>query len=153
MAKGSAKQRIGEFLLQNVGKVVTGHQLQEAAGPNVTEWARRARELRNEEGWEIHTHRDDVLLKPGEYRLASVPPAKGPKSGSRPLSARIRAEVLSRDGHTCQMCGAAAGDVGEDGRPVRIHIDHIKARSLGGSDDLSNLRALCSTCNEGGQET
>ena len=85
----------------------------------------------------------------GEYRLASVPPAQSPKSESRPLSTRVRAEVLSRDGNTCQMCGVAAADIGENGRPVRLHIDHIKARSHGGSDDLSNLRALCSTCNEG----
>jgi 5-methylcytosine-specific restriction endonuclease McrA len=32
---------------------------------------------------------------------------------------------------------------------VRLHIGHIKDKSLGGLDELSNLRALCSTCNQG----
>lgn len=32
---------------------------------------------------------------------------------------------------------------------VRLHIGHILDKSHGGSDDPSNLRALCSTCNQG----
>jgi len=35
------------------------------------------------------------------------------------------------------------------GRKVRLHIGHIEDKSLGGKDELSNLRALCSTCNQG----
>jgi 5-methylcytosine-specific restriction endonuclease McrA len=34
-------------------------------------------------------------------------------------------------------------------RKVRLHIGHIKDKNLGGKDELSNLRALCSTCNQG----
>ena len=112
--RGSAKQRIREFLRERVGAVVTGHQLQEVAGSGVTEWARRVRELRSDEGWEIHTHNDDIGLQPGQYRLVSEPPASGSNRGSRSLSARVRSEVLSRDGHTCQMCGVAAGDTGDE---------------------------------------
>ena len=32
---------------------------------------------------------------------------------------------------------------------ARLHIGHIKDRSHGGKDELSNLRALCSDCNQG----
>jgi len=32
---------------------------------------------------------------------------------------------------------------------VRLHMGHIVDKSLGGKDELSNLRALCSTCNQG----
>lgn len=32
---------------------------------------------------------------------------------------------------------------------MRLHIGHIKDKSLGGKDELTNLRALCSTCNQG----
>ena len=149
MPSGSAKQRIREFLRQRVGEVVTGHQLKEVAGPGVTEWARRGRELRSDEGWEIHTHNDDIELQPGQYRRASGPPTSTPNSASRSLSARIRAEVLSRDGYTCQGCGAAAGDTGEDGRPIRLHLGHILDRSHGDTDEPSNLRTLRNTCNEG----
>jgi 5-methylcytosine-specific restriction endonuclease McrA len=35
------------------------------------------------------------------------------------------------------------------GRKVRLHIGHNVDRSHGGKEELSNLRALCSTCNQG----
>jgi 5-methylcytosine-specific restriction endonuclease McrA len=48
-------------------------------------------------------------------------------------------------------CAASVrGDIDPDtGRKVRLRIGHIKDKSLGGKDELSNLRALCSTCNQG----
>jgi hypothetical protein len=49
------------------------------------------------------------------------------------------------------MCGTAAGEPHpyDQGRKTRLHIGHIIDKSLGGSDDPSNLRAICSACNEG----
>jgi hypothetical protein len=35
------------------------------------------------------------------------------------------------------------------GRKVRLHVGHIVDKNLGGKDELSNLRTLCSTCNQG----
>lgn len=146
----SSKERLRRFFRAHVGEVVTGTQLQEAAGP-VTEWARRVRELRDEEGWAIRTNTDDATLKPGEYLLVESPPEEGRYRFSRPVSSRLRAQVLERNGYTCQMCGAGAGerDIERQGRPVRIHVGHIVDRIHGGKDELSNLRALCSTCNQG----
>ncbi len=147
----SSKERIRRFLRSRVGEVVTKNQLQDVVGPDVTEWARRVRELREEEGWQIRTHNDDSSLKPGEYRLAAPPPDPGEYRFKRPVSKRVRAEVLERNGYTCRMCGAGAGDEDPEnpGRKVRLHIGHIVDRSHGGTDDPSNLRALCSTCNQG----
>ena len=149
-----ARKRIKVFLRQNVGKVVTSRQLQEVAGANVTEWARRVREIRNDDGWNISTHNDDSNLKPGEYRLDAEPPEKSRDYNfASTISARLRAQVLERNGYTCMMCGATAGDPDErnPNRKVRLHIGHIKDRSHGGTDTLDNLRALCSTCNQGAQ--
>ena len=68
----------------------------------------------------------------------------------RGISAKLRAEVLDRNGFTCQMCGLTPGDIDPaTGRKVRLHLGHIKDKSLGGKIELSNLRALCSTCNQG----
>ena len=151
MPKSGSKERIRQFLLAHVGKVVTSHDLQAAAGPQVTEWARRVRELRSDEGWPIRSHLDDGSLHPGEYRLDSLPETKPSYTFARPISARLRAEVLERNGYTCQMCGAGAGDIDDQNpeRTVRLHIGHIQDRSHGGTDTLANLRALCSTCNQG----
>lgn len=63
----------------------------------------------------------------------------------------MRAFVLDRNGFTCQMCGAAAGepDASDPARKVRLHIGHVVDKTVGGDDSVGNLRALCSTCNEG----
>jgi len=62
-------------------------------------------------------------------------------AGSTRRWRRIRAYVLDRDGHRCQvplldrpgLCLALAE-----------HVDHIEERCNGGTDDPANLRAACS---------
>ncbi len=150
MPRGGAKERIRQFLLQNIGQVVTSKQIRDAVGTGVSEWARRLRELRDEEGWPIRSHNDDARLKPGEYLMEQAPPEGRPVSFARSISAKLRAEVLDRNGFTCQMCGITPGEIDpETGRKARLHIGHIVDKSLGGRDELSNLRSLCSTCNQG----
>ena len=148
--KLSSKAKIKTFLLANLGKIVSSLELRDAVGPEVSEWARRVRELRDEAGWPIITHNDSANLKPGEYMLTAQPPERPDINFGRKLSAKVRAEVLDRNGFTCQMCGLTPGDLDPySNRKVRLHIGHIKDKSLGGKDELSNLRALCSTCNQG----
>lgn len=65
--KGS-KQLILDFFLSNLGKVVESREIQLASGGAV-EWARRVRELRNEEGYQILSHKDRADLKPNQYLL------------------------------------------------------------------------------------
>jgi 5-methylcytosine-specific restriction endonuclease McrA len=149
MRKPSAKARIREFLLANVGRVVSSIEIRDAAGVNVSEWARRVRELREDENWPILTHNDNAGLKPGQYLLTDIPKASAVKF-ARGISAKLRAEVLDRNGFTCQMCGLTPGEIDPaTNRRVRLHLGHIKDKNLGGRDELSNLRALCSTCNQG----
>ena len=71
---------------------------------------------------------------------------------SRPdISKETRALVLERDKFTCQMCGAGSGEPHQDDtrQKTRIQIGRILAKSLGGGNDVSNLRAICSVCEEG----
>jgi hypothetical protein len=122
------------------------------ASGGVSEWARRVRELRVEDGYQILTHNDRTTLKPGQYLLETV---KRLPSFARGISKETRAVVLDRNGYTCQMCGAAAGDPDafHTGRTVRLTMGHIIDKDKGGSDDPSNLRAVCNNCNEGLQNT
>ncbi len=148
MRKPNSKERVAQFLLANIGVIVTSAQIREAAG--ASEWARRLRELRGEGGWPILSNNDRADLKPGEYLLESAPPEKPDVAFVRGISAKLRAAVLDRNGFTCQMCGLNPGDIDPaTGRKVRLHIGHIKDKSLGGEDEMSNLRALCSGCNQG----
>ncbi len=150
MRKTSSKERIRQFLLANIGRTVTSIEIRDAAGSGVSEWARRVRELREDEGWPILTHNDEAGLKPGEYLLNEPPPKKSNVVFSRNISGKLRAQVLDRNGFTCQMCGLTPGDIDPStGRKVRLHIGHIIDKSIGGKEELSNLRTLCSTCNQG----
>lgn len=144
-----ARGKLREHFLANIGRIMDSTELREVAN-NQSEWARRVRELRTEEGYQILTHNDRADLKPGQYVLENPKPQP---AFSRNISKETRAYVLDRNGFTCQMCGAAAGENHpyDAGRKTRLHIGHIIDKSKGGSDDPSNLRAICSVCNEGAQ--
>ncbi|MFL0671380.1 MAG: HNH endonuclease [Erythrobacter sp.] len=133
--------------MSNLGRVLDSEELREAAG-GISEWARRVRELRNEEGYLILTHNDRSDLKPGQYLLLTAKPEPAFERG---ISKETRAIVLDRNGFTCQMCGAGAGEPHpfDPSRKTRLHLGHIIDKSMGGSDDPANLRAVCSVCNEG----
>lgn len=141
-----ARDKIRDFLIQNVGKVITTHKLSRVGG--ISEYARRIRELRDEEGYQIKSHVDRADLKPGEYVLETL--ERKPVI-ARSISPQLRNEILERNGFTCQLCGAGPGDPDpfNPNRKVRLHIDHVKPISQGGTDDKSNLRVLCSACNQG----
>ncbi len=145
----SARDKLRAHFLANVGRVIDAYELREVAG-GITEWARRVRELRQNEGWEIITDKDDSSLKPGQYLLRTDKPRPVISEG---ISKELRAFILDRNGFTCQMCGVGAGAPHPSNRDMktRLHIGHITDLSHGGTNEPSNLRALCSVCNEGAQ--
>lgn len=142
-----ARSRLRAHFLANIGRVMEADELRSIAG-NTSEWARRVRELRTEEGLQILTHNDRAGLKPGQYVLESPVPLP---AFERTISKELRAYVLDRNGFTCQMCGAVAGEQHpfDQTRKTRLQIGHIVDKSMGGEDTPSNLRAICSVCNEG----
>ncbi len=69
-----------------------------------------------------------------------------PKSAYKPkmtVSMRDRFLILKRDGYRCKLCGRTTKD------GVKLHIDHIVARSKGGTSEHNNLHTLCEECNLG----
>ena len=141
----SARDRLRNYFEANVGKIITTQKLREVAG--ISEYARRIRELRNEEGLQIKSHIDSHDLKPGEYILESL--ERLPVVG-RGISPQLRSKILERNGYTCQLCGAGPGDRDpfNPSRRIRLDIDHIIPISADGTDDPDNLRVLCSSCNQ-----
>jgi 5-methylcytosine-specific restriction protein A len=63
-----------------------------------------------------------------------------PRNGSTRQWRTIRARILRRDGHACQLrlpgCTVTA-----------THVDHIVPVINGGTDNPVNLRAACAACN------
>ena len=57
------------------------------------------------------------------------------------LTLSLRYKILVRDKSTCQKCWKTVDD------GIVPHVDHIQPVSRGGSNEESNLRVLCNTCN------
>jgi len=64
---------------------------------------------------------------------------------SRDPSLRMRFRILKRDNFSCRACGASPALTSG----LILHVDHIKAWSLGGETTDENLQTLCEPCNLG----
>lgn len=53
---------------------------------------------------------------------------------------RLRAAILLRDMYLCQPCHASGRTT------LATEVDHIKRKADGGTDDGSNLQAICHAC-------
>jgi hypothetical protein len=67
-----------------------------------------------------------------------------PREGRKPISRRLRFEILRRDNNTCRYCHAT---------DLPLTIDHVIPVALGGTDEPSNLVAACKDCNAGKTST
>ena len=52
-----SRAKLRQHFLANLGRIMGAEELRSVAG-NISEWARRVRELRTEEGYQILTHND-----------------------------------------------------------------------------------------------
>ena len=59
--------------------------------------------------------------------------------GKTMTKTETRQAVLNRDNCRCRACGFSDS--------LTMEVDHIVPRTLGGSNDIDNLQALCSFCN------
>lgn len=88
----------------------------------------------------------DSLLEACEQRLQEYIEKRGDRvwqprrKSSGAISGSIKYEILKRAKHRCELCGISAEERARE-------VDHIVPRNLGGSDDQSNLQALCYSCN------
>ena len=97
-----------------------------------SEFGRRIRELRDEDGWKIITRRGSKAA----YRLESLKQGIGFKRGY--IGEKKRQQVFDRDGYVCQICKLPTSNPQPDHKIVIIR---------GGTDDIDNLQTSCSRCN------
>jgi HNH endonuclease len=63
------------------------------------------------------------------------------------IGIKLRAEVIHSAHGRCQMCGRTVEQHG-----IVLVVDHKKPRNWGGTNDRSNLWAICEECNAGKKE-
>ncbi|MBU8871158.1 MAG: HNH endonuclease, partial [Gemmatimonadales bacterium] len=70
---------------------------------------------------------DCMISQPGTRNTSSIPP-------------KIRREVMARDRHQCQRPGC--------GNTRFLEVHHIIPRSRGGTNEITNLACVCSSCHK-----
>lgn len=136
----SVQDRILKFLRANVGKPVTGEELRYVAN-NKSEWARRVRELRTEEGWPVATRTSGWPELPiGAYILEEDRQAP---AHDRKIPDEVRIKVLERDKHNCQKCGWANAQRNPSDPRRLLELHHKVHHAKGGSNTVDNLITLC----------
>ena len=112
----SGKGRIREYLRDKVGEPVRSERLARISG--ISEYARRVRELRNEEGFVIDSTRTRSELGQNDYFVVEI---RDVEEKSR-ISAQTRYEQLKRQSN-CEVCNRDA-----DHPDVRyMEVDHIES--------------------------
>lgn len=140
------KAKILKYMLQNVGKTVTGEELRYLA-KNKKEWARRTRELRTEDGWAVVTRmqgRPDLDI--GEYVLESAEQAE---EHDRKIPDDVRVTVLERDQFRCTFCGWRHDDLRQGDPRKFIELHHIQHHEHRGLNLAANLATLCNVHHDG----
>ena len=149
----SARDRILNLFLENIGNVVSKGQISKVA--NISEWARRVRELRDEYGYEIKSHKQmNGKLRPGEYILEN--PIPNLKAKERKISKSQYFRILNRDNHYCLSCGRGPNEEHPTDikKRIKLVVDHVYPISNAAKYNVDpygdeNLQTLCDFCNEG----
>lgn len=128
------------YFRANVGAPITSEELRYVAG-NSSEWARRTRELRTEEGWPIVTKfTGDPDLPMGVYVLAEN---KQAPVHDRHIPEITRREVMRRDQWSCRWRGCGWSTEQQSFDPRFLEVHHIEQHAHGGSNEAENLVTLC----------
>lgn len=134
-----AREKILRYFRANVGKQITSEELRYVA--NISEWPRRARELRTEDGWPIVTRfTGDPTLPANVYVLERDEQAP---VHDRHIPEIVRREVMQRDNWSCRWrgCGWPHGFPAQDHRFLEAH--HIVHHAEHGANTAENLVTLC----------
>ncbi|MBY5917750.1 HNH endonuclease [Rhizobium leguminosarum] len=137
---GGVKAKLLEFFRANVGKPVTIEELRYLANKR-SEWARRTRQLRTEDGWPIVTRmqgRPDLPI--GSYVLEED---KQAAEHDRNIPDDVRLEVLERDRFACRKCRWTTADLRREDPRKFLELHHVIAHAVGGANNADNLITLC----------
>ena len=141
----SIKEKFISFFRANVGNAISGEELRYLA-KDASEWARRVRELRTEEGWPIATRSSGHPELPVGFYVLEEDRQSPPHD--RVIPDPVRVSVLERDRHQCRQCGWSYEAKRKGDPRLLLELHHIEHHQHGGSNVLENLITLCNVCHD-----
>jgi hypothetical protein len=135
--RGFSRAELLKILVELWGRTMEDH----GRRPRTTDFDRYGLEVKS---WTF-------IYRFGSWRKALIAASRFSGSGEVPegesgrprrvsFGFRVRFMILQRDLYRCRICKASG---------VKLEVDHIVPLSLGGSNDMDNLQALCVPCNRG----
>ena len=121
-----------------VGRVLRNHEIVTRHREAKTYELNGYSELRAEQRSELITACESRLQAFVEARGRTIYDHRRVSVGY--ISGTLKYEVLKRARFRCELCGISADE-------KALEPDHIIPRVHGGSDDMTNLQALCYSCN------
>lgn len=131
-----------EHITKNmVGRVLTNNKITEKlkdgrkiSGYKIPEYSNLSEKEIKDLVTLCQTKMDEYVQKQGDQMWTHRRKSSGYIPGT------LRYEVLKRAKFRCELCGVTSDVKG-------LEVDHIVPRNKGGSNDISNLQALCYSCN------
>ena len=136
----SVKDKLKTYFLDNVKREITGEELAYLAN-GASEWGRRVRELRTEDGWSIktgNTGRPDLPV--GVYVLEDDRQAEPHDRG---IDDKTRVAVLQRDKFSCRKCGWNRSKEMDGDPRHNLQLHHLDYHADKGSNTQENLITVC----------
>jgi hypothetical protein len=133
----ASEKEIYRVLYENQDKPLTIAQIRQEMGLQSGEQEQLGRRLRSlYANFHVEKSRNsnDFLYKLVGRREVAL--------NTESINNRVRAEVLKDQ--RCAQCGRTPTE-----HHVVLHVDHKIPQEWGGTNDIENLQALCSDCNEG----
>lgn len=140
--KKGSKHKLLKFFRMNVGSPVSGEELSYVSN-EASNWQRRVRELRTEEGWPIVTRNTgDPNLPIGHYVLLED---KQSAVHDRKIEDQHRMQVLERDHYSCVKCGwmPKEREPGNTDPRSMLELHHLRHHAKKGENTPKNLVTLC----------
>ncbi|SHL95859.1 HNH endonuclease [Mucilaginibacter sp. OK098] len=136
----SIKDKLLEFFKNNIGRSITGEELSYLA-KDATEWARRVRELRTEEGWPVKTRNTGRPELPvGVYVFEED---KQAEQHDRKIEDSTRIKVLERDHFSCRKCGWNLNMIRPEDPRQFLELHHLEYHAHKGENSEENLITIC----------
>lgn len=133
-----------KFLRANVGRPVTGEELRYVSR-NQSDWARRVRELRTQQGWPVltrNTGRPDLPVS--AYVLEED---RQTPEHDRKIPDPVRVRVLKRDDYICRVDGWSHAKWNRSD-PRHLELHHVKPHVKKGTNTEDNLITVCTVCHD-----
>jgi len=136
----AVKDKLLILFRDNIGRQITGEELSYLAKGR-TEWARRVRELRTEDGWPIKTRntgRPDLSI--GVYLLEVDRQAD---IHDRKIDDVTRVKVYERDHFACRKCGWNYSQRQPVDPRQNLELHHLDYHADKGANTFENLITIC----------